>query len=91
MALIQRANVVLEISDDIDEINYYKCKGFNVVDKNGNVIDEAQPIDLDSFKAAYFKAMSKVKVLEEENEKLKAEIKALNEQQKSTKKKTKEE
>lgn len=74
MAIIQKANVVLDISDDADEILYYKQKGFSVIDEYGNVIDAAQPTDLESYREAYYRVCNDVKLMKQQIDKLTVEL-----------------
>lgn len=55
MAIIERANVVLEIEDDEDVIQSYLAKGYCVTDGRGHVLREAIKQDVHSLKAKLLK------------------------------------
>lgn len=76
MAIIQvrRANVILDIPDV--QKGEYLAKGFDVIDANGRIVERTVPNDINALKKAYSEVLEKVKVLEEENKKLKNELAA---------------
>lgn len=51
MALVRKANVVLNIKDDA--VNRYLNMGYDLIDDNGNTIKHCNPNDLTSYKKAY--------------------------------------
>lgn len=70
MPFIQRANVILEVSDEAAE-RYYKA-GYSILDANGNVSKQALPSDIEELRVKYSELLAKVRQLERENEELKA-------------------
>lgn len=85
MPFIQRANVILEVPED--SIDYYLDRGYNMIDANGKVLQEAVPTDLGTLKSAY---VSNKKLIEEKNKQiidLQNEVKLLTSQLKAAKKK----
>lgn len=77
MALVKRANVVLEVRDY--EVERYKNEGYSIIDAAGNVIEETVPTDLKTLQQAYKKHKEYIKELEEK-------LKAVNEPKTSEKK-----
>lgn len=71
MTNVQRANVILTVTDN--ELDYYVSKGFNVIDKDGNIIKRATLNDVPSLKEAMIR-------LTAENDKLKADIEQYSQQ-----------
>jgi len=69
MAIVQRANVYLEVSDNL--LDYYVGIGYNVLDDNGNVIRATVPTDLATLQNAYREHEAKIKELEATIEMLK--------------------
>ncbi len=44
MATVQRSNVILQVADDIDTIQHYRNKGYNVINgETGEIIEKAVP------------------------------------------------
>ena len=85
MALVRRANVVLDIKDD--QVDRYLDMGYSLIDKNCRVIKESTQKDVESLVARCDKQEKKIKALEEEIatytetiENLNNEIDALNEE-----------
>lgn len=81
MALVQRANVVLEIEDD--NVERYLAKGFSVIDEKGNVLKSARPTTPEQFEKAYDEQRRINNDLKLEIEQLKKENAQLKEQIKS--------
>lgn len=81
MALVQRANVVLEIEDD--NVERYLAKGFSVIDEKGNVLKSARPTTPEQFEKAYDEQRRINNDLVLQVEKLKKEIEQLKEQSKT--------
>ena len=65
MALVQKLNVVLTVNDEL--IDTYLNKGYNIIDENGRVIQEAMPDNPNQLKMMVAK-------YKKENEELKAKI-----------------
>lgn len=91
MAIVQRANVVLDIADDEYVIDRYINDGFNLIDETGKVLKYAKPTTLEQYQNAYNEQRRlndelalKVKQLETEIETLKNK---LNSSQSETKEK----
>lgn len=76
---VQRANVILEISDNESEI--YLAKGFNILDDNMNVVKKCMPNDIGGLKLAYVEHTKKISELEAQVEKLDAQLKAQKKKQ----------
>lgn len=63
-------------------IDRYIAKGYDVVDKNGNILQSGVPNDVNALKIAYERNQSEIDKLKKENEKLKQEISELKSQAK---------
>ena len=74
MALIQKANVVLEILDS--EVPRHLELGYNLIDEKGNVVEEGRPQDFESYKRAYFAQKEEIQKLQTQIEELQKQIKA---------------
>lgn len=62
MKYVKRANVVLEVKDDA--VPYYLNLGYDVIDNNGKVVQEAIPSDLGTLRKFYVEAKEKIEKLE---------------------------
>lgn len=63
MALVQKLNVVLTVADDV--VDTYLSKGYNIIDEQGRVIQEAMPDDPNQLKlmvAKYKKEIEELKM-----------------------------
>lgn len=82
MATVQRANVILQISDDADVIQKYKDKGYNIIDYNtGQILERAIPHETGALQALVMELQttidqkeSEIKKLTEDSAKLKKEL-----------------
>lgn len=75
---VQRANVVLEISESL--VDRYVDQGYNVIDAEGNVIKASIPKDVGTLQKAYVDHLQEI-------EKLKVEIGQLKQKKQSRPKK----
>lgn len=73
MPLVQKLNVVLEVSDA--QLERYIDKGYDVIDDNGQVIKEAIPNDLNKLQITVVKQKQEIAALKEKIAKLEAEAK----------------
>lgn len=64
MIKVKRANVVLTVDDD--KKDYYLAKGFNVYSQDGELLEEAIPVDIGVLQKAYVMQKAKIKALEVE-------------------------
>ena len=64
MALVRKANVVLNIKDDA--VNRYLNMGYDLIDDNGNTIKNCNPNDLISYKKAYNDCVLKIEKMNKE-------------------------
>lgn len=71
---VKRGNVVLTINAEL--VDRYMAKGYDLIDKTGNVIKKSVPTDLDSLKAAYERQLSENKQLKEQIASLTAQLNA---------------
>ena len=69
MAIVKRANVVLNVRDY--EVERYKNEGYDVIDEAGNIIEATIPTDLNTLQKAYVDSVEKIKKLEAEIAELK--------------------
>lgn len=81
MAIVQRANVILEIKDDATE--YYLAKGYNLIDNAGRIVKEAPPTDVESFRRAYIDSQESVIALQKKVEELTKQLEKKNSKKKS--------
>ena len=52
MATVQRANVILQVSDDADVLQKYRDKGYNIIDNDtGKVLEKAVPHEAGALQA----------------------------------------
>ena len=78
MALVQRANVYLTVSEE--ELESYVAKGFNVIDeKTGAVIRQNVPTELGELQKAYSQHVKQIKELTSEIARLKSLLKTAGE------------
>ncbi len=73
MALVQKLNVVLTVADDV--VGTYLSKGYNIIDEQGRVIQEAMPDDPNQLKLMVAKYKKEIEELKMQI----AELKAKNE------------
>lgn len=71
MIKVKRANVVLTVDDD--KKDYYLAKGFNIYSQDGELLEEAIPVDIGVLQKAYVMQKAKIKALEAEIDALKAQ------------------
>lgn len=65
MIKVRRANVILEIEDDADNIQRYLDKGYSLIDqKTEEVIREAIPHDVNGLRALVAKQQDTIKELQ---------------------------
>lgn len=90
MAKVERGNVQLTVSDS--NLDFYLAKGYNVIDDEGNVIQESIPKDLATMEKMYhehndtIKALTtKVTELTKENKKLKKQLESKTSDTKNSK------
>ena len=81
MALVQRANVVLEVKEDA--VDRMLGMGYNLIDEQGNVVQRSTIKTVESMTELYNIEVEKVAKLEKQVAKLKAEIKNLKKASKS--------
>lgn len=74
MVKVRRANVILDIEDDADNIQRYLDKGYSVVDAvTEEVIQEAIPHDVGALRAMVIQQQNTIEQLEAEIANLKAD------------------
>lgn len=83
MAIVERANVVLEIADDEDLISKYLAKGYSVTNGKGTVLKESIPFDTESLRA---KIVALQKELQEKDDALAKKDKEIAKLKKAKKK-----
>jgi len=84
MIRVSRANVVLDVEDD--EKEKYLALGYDIYDLNNKLIQKTLPTDLGVLQKAYVENKAKIKELEAEIAKLKAEkVEKVSKPVKSTK------
>jgi len=81
MALVQRANVILEVKDDA--VERMLDMGYNLIDEQGKVLQRGPIKDIGIMTQMYNEEVEKVTQLEKQVAKLKAEIKSLKKDLKS--------
>ena len=69
---VKRGNVVLTINAEL--VDRYIAKGYDLIDKTGNVIKKSVPTDVNSLKADYERQLSENKQLKEQIALLKAQL-----------------
>lgn len=78
---VERGNVVLEVPEDV--VQRYIDRGFNLIDKHGNVVKASIPNDVGSLQLAFVQHTKEI-------EQLKNEIAQLKERKAPTRKKKSE-
>lgn len=73
---IRRKNVFLDVAPE--QVDRYMAKGYDVVDKMGNVIKKGTPISPNEYKVAYEQGLVKINELEGQIRELKARLAALS-------------
>ena len=76
MALVQRANVILEVKDDA--VERMLDMGYNLIDEMGNVLQPAVAKDIGTITRLYNEKVSEVEELKKQIAKLEAKLKARN-------------
>ena len=71
--MVQRANVILEISEQ--EQDKYLAQGYDILDDSGNVVKKSIPTDIGRLRVAYHEALEEIEKLKAEVEKLTAQVK----------------
>ena len=84
MALVQRANVILEVKDDA--VGRMLDMGYNLIDREGNVLQPAPIRDIGVITKLYNEKVKEVEELEAKVKDLKAEIAKLKARNKNAKK-----
>ena len=74
--LMQRANVVLEVSPE--DKGRYMERGYSVIDAKGNITEEAIPTDVPTLQSMVSKLEDTIKAKDAEIEKLKAKNKKVD-------------
>ena len=74
MIQVRRDNVILDIP--VDQKDYYKGLGYNVLGSDGQVVEETVPTDLATLQRFYKDAKKEIAELKEEIKSLKAQKKA---------------
>lgn len=85
---VQRGNVFLTVQ--AEDKQKYLDLGYNIVDKTGNVLQEAVPSNVATLRIAFTQHTAKIKELEKQIEELTEQLESLQ-KPKSTKKKKVEE
>lgn len=70
---VRRKNVFLDIAPE--QVEKYKAKGYDVVDKFGNVLEKSNPDDPKALKQAYDEQIIEIKKLKAKIRELEAELK----------------
>lgn len=84
MTLVQRANVILEVKDDA--VERMLDMGYNVIDREGNVLQPAPIRDIGGITKLYNEKVKEVEELQVKVKDLKAEIAKLKARNKNAKK-----
>lgn len=71
---IRRKNVFLDVAPEL--VDKYKAKGYDVVDKFGNVIEKSIPNDPNSLKHAYDQQVAEIAQLKDRIRELETQLKA---------------
>lgn len=74
---VRRKNVFLDIAPE--QVEKFKAKGYDVVDKFGNVLEKSTPNDPNALKHAYDEQVAEIANLKAIIRKLEAELKAKSE------------
>lgn len=86
MITVQRANVILQISDEPDIVQKYRDKGFDIIDgETGKVLEKAVPHETGALQALVLDLKVELQEKDKQIQKLKTELQKV----KSTKKQTK--
>ena len=72
MAIVERGNVVLEVSDD--DIQRYIDKGFNLTDGHGHILQEAIPNDIGALQKLVVTQKNEIDELKRQIEKYKSNL-----------------
>lgn len=81
MATVQRANVILQISDEPDVIQKYRDKGYNVIDSTtGEIIERAVPHDTEALQLLVNELRQQLQQKDSEIEELKKKLKKAKKQ-----------
>lgn len=64
MAIVKRANVILNIKDD--QVRDYLDKGYSVVSAGGKVLQQAIPTDINVLRKAYVDHVARIAQLEKQ-------------------------
>lgn len=92
MATVQRANVILDISDDADVIQRYKDKGYDVIDsETGKVIERAMPHESGALQAMVLELQERISILTDQMAKKDIEIDILDKELQKLKRRKKSE
>lgn len=70
--IVQRANVILTIAKD--QLDYYKNQGYDVIDKNGNVLEASLPRDVGTLQKAFVDNAEEIQKLKETISELEAKL-----------------
>lgn len=81
MAFVQRANVVLEVSDDA--VERMLDMGYNLINENGTLIQRSTAKDYASLSVLYQEALNENAELREQIKKLEKKLKAKDKAQKN--------
>lgn len=82
MVTVQRFNVILEI--DEDSLDKYMALGYNQIDPvTGEVVIEAIPTDIQVLRSAFVKHKNTIKELESQVKKLEKQLASAKKKQKS--------
>lgn len=70
--MVQRANVVLDISPE--QLDYYMSQGYDVINDRGDVVQASVPRDLGTLQKLYTEHTEEIKQLKAEVEKLQTKL-----------------
>lgn len=92
MATVQRANVILQVSDDADVLQKYRDKGYDIIDNDtGKVLEKAVPHEAGALQALVTELQETVDAQAKEIAELQKKLKSATKPKKaSTKKKADE-
>lgn len=75
MITVQRANVILQISDEPDIVQKYRDKGFDIIDgETGEVLEKAVPHETGALQALILDLKAELQEKDRQIKKLKAEL-----------------
>lgn len=83
MAIVEKANVVLEIKDS--EVERYLDLGYNVTDGKGNVLQACIPTDVGTLQKLYLEQLDTIESLKKQKADLEAKLKEATAKPKTTK------